>query len=495
MANRYPPFAVWYNSAMLTLFSSETRLRLAWFCAGAHIASILAVLLVIQNGTPAGELIARREYVATHALVWGIAWGVWVGASLSLILFWLACVDALPYKAGGMVAVGLTFGGATIDWVNEVIWIFLAPTWALLARNDVFYANLYAVWDRAYTVLSVGVAHGLYTVSGIIITAITLKTPHFPRWLSRLGMGVWVLSLVMAYAGFAGEELWLLIVPAGVFPLFIAWVMLMGYGWLCAARPHAITESLRERLTLRETARAMIPKHLLAMTATFRRCFYVHFAIAPDVIRRCLPPILEPDLYNGRAFVSVAIVQLEGMRPTWLPTWLGVTYNQALYRVAVRYNGERGVYFLRSDADNHWMALLSDWVTIFRAHHAHIAWRQAPHHMHCDITPKPAHHADIHASYDLHTATREMPASSQFKTLAEAKDFLVELFVAFGYDPLREKVERITVERGKWDVQLVADTRAHYDWLNGSEFFPAGCAQLDSIFYVAAIPYYWYRLK
>jgi uncharacterized protein YqjF (DUF2071 family) len=495
MADGYLRFALCYNSAMSTLFSSETRLRLAWFCVGAHLVSILALLLVIQHGTPAGDLSVRREYVATHALAWGMAWGVWVFASLSLILFWLACLEVLPHKTWGMLAVGLTCLGALVDWVNEAIWIFLAPTWALLARSDAFYVNLYAVWDRAYTVLSVGVAHGLYTVSGIIITAIALQTPRFPRWLSRWGIGVWSLSLVMAYAGFAGEELWLLVVPAILFPLFMAWVALMGYGWLCAARPHAIDEALRERLTFRETVRAMIPKHPVPMETIFCPCILVNFAVKPDVVRRLLPEPFEPDVHGGKAFVSIVTTQMVDMRPAFLPRVFGITYNQFVYRTVVRYQNEVGFYYLRSDADNWLYNLAGDWLTFFRFNLSPLMFRYERNLWHLDITPKPAHHADIHASYDLHTATRDMPASSQFKTLAEAKDFLVELFVAFGYDSLREKVGRVTVKRGKWDIQIVTDTRAQYDWLNGSTFFPAGCAQLDSIFYVEEIPYYWYRMK
>ena len=101
--------------------------------------------------------------------------------------------------------------------------------------------------------------------------------------------------------------------------------------------------------------RRLIPVHPVAMKTTFRRCFLVNFAVDPAAMRAQLPAHLEPDLHDGRAYLSVVIADMMRMRPAFLPAALGVTYTQVVYRAIVRFGLERGVTFLRSDADNRFM--------------------------------------------------------------------------------------------------------------------------------------------
>src|SRR5205085_2258864 len=47
---------------------------------------------------------------------------------------------------------------------------------------------------------------------------------------------------------------------------------------------------------------ALLPKHPIPMKTVFRNCFLVNFAVEPELMQRLLPPPLEPDLYDGKAF-------------------------------------------------------------------------------------------------------------------------------------------------------------------------------------------------
>lgn len=217
---------------MRYFFAPRTRLRIAWLAVGVHVCAILAMLLVLLNGLPPGDLIARRAFVATHQLPWGIGWSLWALATLTLILFMLAWADAMPHRAFALLGIGLTFAGALVDWTDETILICLAPSWAMRAASDPFYANVYALWDRAYIVLSIGLANLLYTLGGIVLNGIAFKTQNFPKWLAWWGVPVWSLSLVLSYAAFTGEDFWIALVSAGIFALFLPWLLLVGYGWL-----------------------------------------------------------------------------------------------------------------------------------------------------------------------------------------------------------------------------------------------------------------------
>src|SRR5262249_1824502 len=60
-------------------------------------------------------------------------------------------------------------------------------------------------------------------------------------------------------------------------------------------------------------------RHPIAVQAHFAHCLTLTYALPPDVVRQLLPPGLEPETYNGHAFLAVALVQTESLRPAWLP--------------------------------------------------------------------------------------------------------------------------------------------------------------------------------
>jgi uncharacterized protein YqjF (DUF2071 family) len=241
--------------------------------------------------------------------------------------------------------------------------------------------------------------------------------------------------------------------------------------------------------------KSLIPKHPIPMKTIFRRCFLVNWAIDPEAMRAVLPSPIEPAVHSGSAFLSVVIAQMERMRPAFLPTPFGITYNQVVYRAVVRYRGEAGVYFVRSDADHPLMCLAGNWLTFFRFHHSRISFRCTEQQATFDLDAGPAEDADIHATYDLASARRALPATSTFTTLDEAQQFLVELYQAFGLEPSNGRVDRVRIKRGCWDVQVVDDHRAKYEFMHRHRPFTAQTARLDSIFYVKDLPYYWYALE
>jgi uncharacterized protein YqjF (DUF2071 family) len=236
-----------------------------------------------------------------------------------------------------------------------------------------------------------------------------------------------------------------------------------------------------------------VPKHPVAMRTVFRRCVLANFAIDADTMRRALPAPIEPDIIRGEAYVSVVIADMVKMRPAFLPPLFGVTYNQIVYRAVVRCAGERGVHFLRSDADSPLMCALGNWLTFFRFHVADVRWRDEEGLTHLDLISADGR-GDIHATYDVAGSTRSLPQSSRFPSLPEAQTFLVELYSAFGKDP-RGRTCRVRIDRGAWDLAVVTDARADYGFMRNGAPFANASARLDSVFYVRNLPYYWHTLE
>lgn len=85
--------------------------------------------------------------------------------------------------------------------------------------------------------------------------------------------------------------------------------------------------------------------------ADWERVLFLHFAVAPELLRPRVPPPLELDLYEGQALVSVVAVTMRGFRPerplpfAWALSL--ITCQQFLnVRTYVHHRDEPGAFFL-----------------------------------------------------------------------------------------------------------------------------------------------------
>ena len=232
-----------------------------------------------------------------------------------------------------------------------------------------------------------------------------------------------------------------------------------------------------------------LPRHPLPMRTVFSTCVLANFAIEPEALRRRLPLHLTPDLHADKAYVSIVIARMEKMRPAFLPRAFGVTYNQVVYRAVVRCGDERGVTFLRSDADNAAMVAAGNALTFFRFHRADIAWSDAQQGLHFSLQGAAA----IEATYEMRE-TGLLPAS-RFADVPTAQAFLSELYTAFGAQRQDHRVEVVRIERTPWQSLAIADLGGRYDAMTSGLLFNASEASLDSIFLVRDLSYRWERLS
>ena len=121
-------------------------------------------------------------------------------------------------------------------------------------------------------------------------------------------------------------------------------------------------------------------KHPFPMKAIFRNCFLVNYSMEPQTLQNVLPPGLTPDLYKGKAFVSIVIADLEDMRIGFLPKCFGMNYKQIVYRAHVLApNGERGVTFLKSYANSVPMSFTGSLFSIFHFNMCDVLWQGLSH--------------------------------------------------------------------------------------------------------------------
>ena len=108
-----------------------------------------------------------------------------------------------------------------------------------------------------------------------------------------------------------------------------------------------IAEADRIELTRRPEGRPV-------MLQRWRRLHFLHWEVPAEAIRRLLPAGLEPDLYEGRAYVGLVPFAMERIRPRGLPAVRGLSdFLETNVRTYVYHQGRRpGVWFFSLDAAN-----------------------------------------------------------------------------------------------------------------------------------------------
>jgi uncharacterized protein YqjF (DUF2071 family) len=230
------------------------------------------------------------------------------------------------------------------------------------------------------------------------------------------------------------------------------------------------------------------------MSTDYRTVVLFNYAVAPDVLRKLIPSPLELDCVHDRGFVTVVCADMVRMRPSPLPRQLGITYDQVVYRVPVRYREESGLFFLGSDAGQPLMVAAGAAFSMFRVRLSKTRITDAGDRVTVDVFGR-GRQVDFHAFLKVQPTASGWSETSVFGDRDEAQSFLVDRFVAFVPGADGRPMRRVRVRRGTWSVLLPSFTDVRSDILDDSPDFPAGSARLDCSFVARDIPYHWYAAE
>ena len=103
------------------------------------------------------------------------------------------------------------------------------------------------------------------------------------------------------------------------------------------------------------------PDRRAVMRQDWHRLLFLHWEVPDDSLRALLPPGLELDLFEGRAFVGLVPFSMTGVRPVGLPAFPPLSnFHETNVRTYVHVAGrDPGVWFFSLDAANRiavWLA-------------------------------------------------------------------------------------------------------------------------------------------
>jgi hypothetical protein len=239
----------------------------------------------------------------------------------------------------------------------------------------------------------------------------------------------------------------------------------------------------------------LLKRHPIPISAFFRHSLVLTYAFSPEVLKPLLPAALVLDTWRGFAFLAIALVQTENLRPSFLPAALGRNFFLSGYRIFTRLaagaQSKRGLMILRSDTDHAWMVRSGNLLTHYNYHLCEANLGETRDELHWTICTARAE-ADLDLKVRLESDRASLPANSPFRTYSEARRFAGPLPYTFDYEQETNSIIGICALRQDWNPEPVSVEVLRNTFLDQQPFRGAQPI-LANAFHVQNVPYRWQR--
>ena len=222
------------------------------------------------------------------------------------------------------------------------------------------------------------------------------------------------------------------------------------------------------------------------------RRILVNFRVNPDVLARFLPAPFRPKLVNGAGMAGVCLIRLKNIRPRFLPSFLGISSENAAHRIAVEWDHERqmreGVFIPRRDTSS-WLNTLAGG-RLFPGVHSHAAFQV---HEHLDQYRIELNSDDRHTHVLVkgHVA-QELPPNSAFGSLKEASDFFERGSLGYSVTAKPGQFDGLELHSFNWRVQPLAVEKVESSFFEDHQLFPPGSVEFDCALLMRGIEHEWH---
>lgn len=238
----------------------------------------------------------------------------------------------------------------------------------------------------------------------------------------------------------------------------------------------------------------LLKRHPIPISAFFRHSLVLTYAFPPEILEPLLPPGLVLDTFRGHAFLAIALVQTEQLRPSFLPAAMGKDFFLSGYRIFTRLaqgTSKRGLQILRSDTDHPWMVCAGNMLTHYNYQLCDVTFEEEDRGIHWVIRTQEAA-ADLEVFARLSDTPPALPSGSPFDTLTEARRFAGPLPYTFDYEEETGSIIGIRATRESWNPQPV-EVEVRQNTFLDHEPFCRTPAALANAFHVREVPYQWQR--
>lgn len=238
---------------------------------------------------------------------------------------------------------------------------------------------------------------------------------------------------------------------------------------------------------------SFLKKHPFAVEAFFESSLVLTFAVPKEQLQSLIPECLELDTFKDKwAFIAVAMVQTNELRPKGFPKFMGNNFFLIGYRVFVRYTNNakknlRGLYILKSETDKKKMEFLGNIFTQYNYTTTDIIQTEDD-----DVKEIKSIKSDFKVKLNNGDGEISLPNNSPFLDWKEARRFAGPLPFTFTYNKTCKEVLIIEGVRQNWTPKPIKIIDYRFSFLSSLKLENA---VLANAFIINKIPYYWRKGK
>lgn len=239
--------------------------------------------------------------------------------------------------------------------------------------------------------------------------------------------------------------------------------------------------------------RSFLKNHPFSVETHFESSIVLTFAVEKEELQKLIPECLELDVYDDKwAFVALAIVKTENLRPKSFPEFLGNNFILTGYRIFVRYKTSygknlRGLYIIKSETDKVRMAVLGNIFTHYNYTATDISYAKSD----AEIKIRSVK-SGLNVNIDLEKANPKLPENSPFPDWAAARRFAGPLPFTFTFNKIKNEVLIIEGVRENWIPKPIEIVQQNSDFIKSFNF---KSIVLANAFIISDIPYQWKKGK
>jgi hypothetical protein len=223
-----------------------------------------------------------------------------------------------------------------------------------------------------------------------------------------------------------------------------------------------------------------------------RRRILLNYRVAPEVVARLLPHGMRPQLHRGYALAGICLIRLERVRPQCIPTFLGITSENAAHRFAVEWvdafgQVQRGVFIARRDTSsrlNHWAG-----GRLFPGEHHWTRFHVRDVDGEIGLSVR-SHDRAVVTDLDGHECDA-WPANSLFASLEEASAFYEAGSLGFSVTRDPDRLDGLALHVRNWQACPFAVRHLASSYFDDSNRFPQGSIALDHALLMRNVEHQW----
>jgi hypothetical protein len=222
------------------------------------------------------------------------------------------------------------------------------------------------------------------------------------------------------------------------------------------------------------------------------RRILVNYRVDPDVLSRLLPAPFRPKLVNGKGMAGVCLIRLKNIRPRFMPSFLGISSENAAHRIAVEWDQDgkikEGVFIPRRDTSSRLNMLVGG--KLFPGVHHHAAFQVQEHDDRYRIELN-SDDRQTHLLVEGHVA-QELPPTSVFRSIKEASEFFERGSLGYSVTARPGQFDGLELRSFGWQVQPLAAVKVESSFFKGRDLFPPGSVEFDCALLMRGIEHEWY---